>query len=74
MNKTLGMLVSENLNLELFFNVSFDQNDIKLLAGNSDEVSNYLLSKGFEQVDYCYVDDVTATEYIKGNIRAVLFN
>ena len=50
LNRQLGCLISENINLNYFFNLDIDKTRIKLLGYYSEELEQYLLKKNF---DYC---------------------
>jgi len=72
MKKVLDYLISEDLDLSLFFSLSLDENRTRLLGYHTPETEAYLISKGFEKIDYIYKDDDFMVEYQLENIYATL--
>ena len=72
MKKVLDYLISEDLDLSLFFSLSLDENRTRLLGYHTPETEAYLFSKGFEKIDYIYKDDEDMLEFQLENIYATL--
>lgn len=72
MNKNLGALISLGLDLDLFFNASIGEYDMRIIGHYSKRLENYVLSKGFVLDDYLYGDNPKNFEYKKDNCRIVL--
>lgn len=75
MNKNLGLLVAENLDLDLFYNASISHHTTTSLQGNySEKLEKYILEKGFVMYDHLYTEEPDNLEYIKeeANIRILL--
>jgi len=72
MKKVLDYLISEDLDLSLFFSLSLDENRTRLLGYHTSETEAYLISKGFEKIDYIYKDDEDMLEFQLENIYATL--
>jgi len=73
LNRQIGNLISENINLNFFFNLDIDKTRIKLLGYYSEELERYLLKKNFDYHNYLYRDDKDKIEYKLENIHVVLF-
>lgn len=72
MNKNLGLLIAQGLELDLFWNISIKSDEVTLYGDNTAKIKKHLLSKGFEQFDYLYENDKTKSEFKKDNIRVAL--
>jgi hypothetical protein len=72
MNKNLGLLIAQGLDLDLFWHIALKENELTLYGDNTPKTKKYLLSKGFEKYDYLYSDDPKRAEFIKDKIRVVL--
>jgi hypothetical protein len=74
MNHQITKLLSENLNLDLFYSIDIGNNKIRLLGDYSEDLEEYLLEKLFQQKDYLYEDDFDKVEFenIDGSVRIVL--
>jgi hypothetical protein len=73
MNKNLGNLIAENINLDLFFSMTTNEIEVSLIGYFTPKTEKHLISKGFELFNYLYPDDDSSREYKKGSIRIVLF-
>lgn len=71
-SKTLGSLISENLDLSYFFSVNIDEEKARLLGFQSSKAEAYVMSKGFVKIDYLYADNDDMLEFQFGNIFVVL--
>ena len=69
---TLGSLISANVDLSYFFSLSIDQDNARLLGLHTPEAEAYIMSKGFQKIDYLYTDDDKMIEFQLGNIYATL--
>jgi hypothetical protein len=69
---TLGSLISSNLDLSYFFSGSIDEEKTRLLGLHTPEAEAYILSKGFQKIDYLYADNDEMLEFQFGNIYATL--
>lgn len=69
---TIGALISENLNLSYFFSLSIDQDKARLLGLHTPEAEAYLMSKGFQKIDYLYADNDEMLEFQLENMYATL--
>ena len=69
-SRTIGVLISENLNLSYFYSLSIDQEKSRLLGLHTPEAEAYIMSKGFKKIDYLYADDHEMLEYKFENIYA----
>ena len=67
-------LLSENLNLDLFYSINIGYNGTRLIAEYSKYLEEYLLYKSFQQKDYIYEDDFEKLELenADGSVRIVL--
>jgi hypothetical protein len=72
LNKQLGNLIAENLNLNFFFNVSIDNYQMHCLGKYTLITEEYLLNQGFIIYDYAHKGNPLFIEFIKGNIKATL--
>ena len=72
MNKNLGLLIAQGLDLDLFWNSRIGFDEVILYGDNTAKIKKYLLSKGFEKFDYLYANDKTKSEFKKDNIRVAL--
>lgn len=72
MNKNLGLLIAQGLDLDLFWNVAFSIHEITLYGDNIAKIQKHLLLKGFEKFDYLYPNDKTRAEFKKDKIRVAL--
>jgi len=72
MKKLLAYFISEDLNLDYFWDLSVNETRVRLLGYHSVEVEAYLTSKGFEKVNYLYKDEDDMVEYQLENIYATL--
>lgn len=72
LNKQLGNLIAENLNLNFFFSVTIDNYQIFLLGKYTLITEEYLLNQGFTIYDYAHKDNPLFIEFIKGNVKATL--
>jgi hypothetical protein len=72
MKKLLAYFISEDLNLDYFWDLSVNETRIRLLGYHSAEVEAYLLSKGFAKVNYLYKDEDDMVEYQLENLYATL--
>lgn len=72
MNKNLGLLIAQGLELDLFWNIRISSDEVTLYGDNTVKIKKHLLSKGFEQFDYLYPNDKTKAEFKKYNIRVAL--
>lgn len=72
MNKKLGLLIGQNLDFDLFWNIRIGSDEVILYGDNTAKIKKYLLSKGFEKFDYLYPNDKTKAEFKKDNIRVAL--
>jgi len=70
----LRNLLSENLNLDLFYSINIGYNGTRLIAEYSKHLEEYLLYKSFQQKDYIYEDDFEKVELenADGSVRIVL--
>ena len=73
MNKNLGNLIAENIDLDLFFSMTVNEIELSLIGYFNEKTEEHLISKGFESFEYLYPDDDSSREYKKGSIRIVLF-
>jgi hypothetical protein len=71
-SKTLASLISENLDLSYFFSISIDQDKARLLGLHTPEAEAYLISKGFQKIDYLHDDNDEMLEFQLGNIYATI--
>lgn len=62
MTKSLGNLISKNLDLNLFFSITINETSIRILGYYSKATLKYLEKKSFVQKDFCYADDKTRIE------------
>jgi hypothetical protein len=67
---TLGSLISANVDLSYFFSISIDQDKVRLLGLHTPEAEAYIMSKGFEKIDYLYADNDEMLEFQFGTIYA----
>lgn len=74
MTQQMNNLLSENLNLDLFYSIDIRFNTTRLLAEYSEDLEEYLLEKSFQQKDYLYEDDFDKVELenADGTVRIVL--
>lgn len=74
MTQQMNNLLSENLNLDLFYSIDIRFNTTRLLAEYSEDLEEYLLEKSFQQKDYLYEDDFDKVELENsdGTVRIVL--
>lgn len=74
MTQQMNNLLSENLNLDLFYSIDIRFNTTRLLAEYSEDLEEYLLEKSFQQKDYLYKDDFDKVELenADGTVRIVL--
>jgi len=74
MTQQMNNLLSENLNLDLFYSIDIRFNTTRLLADYSEDLEEYLLEKSFQQKDYLYEDDFDKVELENpdGTVRIVL--
>lgn len=72
MNKNLGLLIAQGLDLDLFWNIRIGSDEVLLCGDNTAKIKKYLLLKGFEKFDYLYPNDKTKAEFKKDNIRVAL--
>jgi len=71
-SKELGNLISQNLDLDLFWSINISEYSISLIGDYSKATEKYLLKKSFEHKDYLYADDKDKIELQNGSIRIVL--
>lgn len=69
---TIGALISENLDLSYFFSLNIDEYNSRLLGLHTPEAEAFLMSKGFQKIDYLYADNDEMLEFQLGNIYATL--
>lgn len=67
----LELLISENLDLELFYSISISCS-IRIQGHYSEETENYLIKRGFEKYDLLYAEDDKMIEYKKNQIDILL--
>jgi hypothetical protein len=74
MTNQLNYLISENLDLNLFFSLNLGEETIRLLAYYSEDLEKYLVEKSFVQKDYLYQNDIDKVELESenGKVRIVL--
>jgi hypothetical protein len=72
MNKHLGLLVAQNLNLDLFYSTTISEYEISLQGHNTAQARKHLIGKGFIQHDYLYGDNKNMTEFKNHGIRVTL--
>ncbi len=74
MTNQLNYLISENLDLNLFYSIDIRFNAVRLLADYSEYLEIYLLDKKFVERDYLYEDDMGKLELESenGKVRIVL--
>jgi hypothetical protein len=74
MTQQMKTLLSENLNLDLFYSINIGYNGTRLLAEYSEDLEKYLLKKSFQQKDCIYEDDSEKVEFenVDGSVRIVL--
>jgi hypothetical protein len=72
MNKKLGTLVAQGLDLNLFWYITITDYQLQLRGDYSRKLVNYILSKGFEKYDYIYEDNDKEFEYTNGECRILL--
>ena len=74
MNKNLGLLIANGLDLTLFWSMTISNYEVSLMGTYSKKTENYLIAKGFERYFYCYQEDnKELTEYKHADgIRIVL--
>lgn len=74
MNQQMKNLLSENLNLDLFYSIDIRFSSSRLLADYSQELEEYLLEKSYQHKDYLYENDSEKIELenAKGTVRIVL--
>ena len=74
MTQQMKTLLSENLNLDLFYSIDIRFNSTRLLADYSQELEEYLLEKSYQHKDYLYEDDSEKIELenADGTVRIVL--
>jgi hypothetical protein len=71
-SKELGNLISQNLDLDLFWSITISEYSISIIGDYSKVTEKYLLKKSFEHKDYLYADDKDKIELQNGSIRIVL--
>ena len=69
---TIGSLISANVDLSYFFSISIDYDKARLLGLHTPEAEAYIMSKGFQKIDYLYADNDEMLEFQLGNIYATL--
>ena len=69
---TIGSLISANVDLSYFFSGSIDEEKTRLLGLHTPEAEAYIMSKGFQKIDYLYADNDEMLEFQFGNIYATL--
>lgn len=74
MTQQMKTLLSENLNLDLFYSINIGYNGTRLISEYSKHLEEYLLHKSFQQKDYIYEDDFEKVEFenVDGSVRIVL--
>ena len=72
MNKNLGILIGENIDLDLFYAVSLDSSKIRAQGKFTKQLENYLFKKGFEKFDWLYAENEDMLEYKKGIVQVLL--
>jgi len=74
MTNQLNYLISENLDLNLFFSLNLVEETIRLLSYYSEDLEKYLVEKSFVQKDYLYQNDIDKVELESenGKVRIVL--
>lgn len=72
MNKNLGILVGENLDLDLIYTLTVSEYEISGQGHRNAKTIKHLLSRGFEKYDYLYGDVKSRDEFKKGIFRIVL--
>lgn len=72
MNKLLGILVCENLDLTEFYNISIETDRMRLMGNFTDELETYIFDKGFVPFQRLYDVRDESLEYKKGKIEIVL--
>lgn len=73
MKNNLAYFISEDLNLDYFWDLSINETRIRLLGYHTPEAEAYLFSKGFEKVDYLYADQDDIVEFQLENLYATLY-
>lgn len=71
-SKNLGLLIGLNLNLNLFYSLTFSEYDTALQGNYSLKLKKHLIDNGFEQYEYLYKNEKDRLEFKKENIRVVL--
>ena len=71
-SKNLGLLIGLNLNLNLFYSLTFTEYDTALQGNYSLKLKKHLIENGFEQYEYLYKNEKDRLEFKKENIRVVL--
>jgi hypothetical protein len=71
-SKRLGLLIGLNLNLNLFYSLTFTEYDTALQGNYSLKLKKHLIENGFEQYEYLYKNEKDRLEFKKENIRVVL--
>ncbi len=71
-SKRLGLLIGLNLNLNLFYSLTFTEYDTALQGNYSPKLKKHLIENGFEQYEYLYKDEKDKLEFKKEKIRVVL--
>ena len=71
-SKRLGLLIGLNLNLNLFYSLTFTEYDTALQGNYSLKLKKHLIENGFEQYEYLYKNEKDKLEFKKEKIRVVL--
>lgn len=71
-SKRLGLLIGLNLNLNLFYSLTFTEYDTALQGNYSLKLKKHLIENGFEKYEYLYKNEKDRLEFKKENIRVVL--
>jgi len=72
MNKLLGLLVIEHLDLDQFFSVDIGSDRLRIMGYYNETLFDNLQSIGYEVFDKIYEDDDTMIELIKNGIEIIL--
>lgn len=57
MNKNLGLLIANGLDLTLFWSMTISNYEVSLMGTYFKKTENYLIAKGFERKFHTYKED-----------------